>query len=268
MGMLRAAAVAGRFYPAEPDRLEAVVRSLLATDREPERALAVVVPHAGYVYSGAIAGETFARVHVPPVAVVLGPNHTGLGARAAVVCRGQFAIPGAALAIQEEYACALRDAAGLEEDALAHAREHSLEVQLPLLRGRNPDVSIVPICLSWHDAHACVRMGEALARALSAHRDRVLLVASTDMNHYLPDDVTRERDARALEPLLRLDAEGLHATVEREGISMCGVIPTTVVLAAARALGARRAELVRYGTSGDAFGERDRVVGYAGVVIQ
>ncbi|MBI5546731.1 MAG: AmmeMemoRadiSam system protein B [Deltaproteobacteria bacterium] len=266
----RSPAVAGRFYPSDAATLDREVRTHLccASPTEPAPAIAVIAPHAGYVYSGAIAGAAYARVVVPRSAVVLCPNHTGMGSRRSLWPEGAWRLPGGALLVDEALAEELRQHAGLEPDALAHQHEHSLEVQLPFLQARNPEVAIVPICLSSLSLRECLQMGEQIAAAIAAFRDQVLLVASTDMTHFLSAREALRLDSMALEHVKALDAEGLYEVVETQGISMCGYLPTTVVLAAARALGARAAELVRYGHSGETSGDLERVVGYAGLVIR
>jgi hypothetical protein len=264
---VRAPAVAGRFYPGEAAALEAEVARLLgAPSRTPRKHLGVVAPHAGYVYSGGVAGRVFADTEVPARVVVLAPNHTGRGRRGAVWARGALALPGCAVPVDEAL-CARLLGGLLEDDREAHRFEHALEVELPLLRARRADVRVTPIVLGGLYEAECVEVGEALAKAVTELGEDVLVVASSDMSHYLSDEETRAIDRRALEPLLALDAVGLYRRVRDEGITMCGVVPATVMLAYARARGARAAELLAYATSGDAFGERDRVVGYAGVVV-
>jgi AmmeMemoRadiSam system protein B len=264
---VRQPAVAGRFYPGDPAQLGQEVEGFLV-GKSPRPAVGVMVPHAGYVYSGAIAGKVFASVEVPDSVVVLCPNHTGRGTSIAVASRGAFAIPGGQLGIDEQLADAILAAApAARADMAAHQFEHAIEVELPFLLARNPEVRIVPIVLSGLDARASVELGEALLAAARATGKNVLVVASSDMSHYLPDDDCRRIDQVALEPLLAFEPERLHQTVHSGGISMCGFIPATVMLAYARAAGSKPPELVGYGTSGDAFGDRSRVVGYAGVAL-
>jgi MEMO1 family protein len=267
-GDVRPPAVAGRFYPGDGPGLERQVAQLMPAGRA-ERHVAVMAPHAGYVYSGGVAGAVFADTEVPRRVVVLAPNHTGRGARGAIWTRGAFALPGASVPVDEEL-CArwISEAGGLlEEDREAHRFEHALEVELPFLRARQADLQITPAILGSLDGDECVEVGRALARAVEGLGEPVLVVASSDMSHYLPDDETRKIDQRALEPLLALDALALHDRVRDEDITMCGILPATAMVAYAVARGATRATLLRYATSGDAFGDRDRVVGYAGVVI-
>jgi AmmeMemoRadiSam system protein B len=230
-----------------------------------------MAPHAGYVYSGDVAGMVFARIDVPPRAIVLCPNHTGRGARIAVAAQGAFRVPGADVPIDEPLARAiLEHVPGARADLDAHAGEHAIEVELPFLlarRGGAP-LSIVPIVLGGLGEDEAIEVGRGLHRAVAGAGGDVLVVASSDMSHYLPDGEARAIDHVALEPLLAMDPGLLYRTVRERRISMCGYLPATAMLSYARASGAERAELVGYATSGDAFGDRDRVVGYAGVVVR
>jgi hypothetical protein len=264
---VRLPAVAGRFYPGDGPGLARQVADLMPAG-SPERLIAVMAPHAGYVYSGGVAGAVFAATDVPRRVVVMAPNHTGFGARGAVWAKGTFSMPGFTVPVDEEL-CArwMAECDLLEPDHRAHAREHALEVELPFLHARRKDLLVTPAILGGLDEDECIAVGQALARAVSSLNEAVLVVASSDMSHYLPDDVTRDIDQRALEPLLRLDAGALYRRVRDEDISMCGILPATAMVAYAVARGATSARLLRYATSGDAFGDRERVVGYAGVVI-
>lgn len=268
MDMERSAAVAGLFYPEDPVTLRHTVAELIGPDTSEEPTIAVIAPHAGYVYSGPVAGEVYRTTRVPSTTIVLCPNHTGEGARAAIMSSGFWHVPGQDVGVDETVAEELRDLALLTEDTKAHAREHALEVHLPFLRYKNPRARIVPVCLSHLPYEACVRIGHALADVVTRHGRDVLIVASTDMSHYLPADVARSIDHMAIERIEALDAEGLYRVVRDNQISMCGIIPTTVSVIAAKALGAERAELVRYSNSGEQSGDYSRVVGYAGFVIR
>jgi len=268
----RPPAVAGRFYPADAKELTRDVEKYLAAGRaggEPVRALALMAPHAGYMYSGGVAGQVFARVAVPERVVVMGPNHTGRGERVSVVPAGSYALPGGPVPIDAELAGAILDEVpGARPDADAHRSEHSVEVEVPFLRALRPTVRFVPMVLSGLSEKDCIAVGEALARAIARVGGDVLVVASSDMSHYLPDAEARRVDKIALDALLTGEAATLHRTVRERDISMCGVIPTTAMLAYARAAGAPgQPELIAYATSGDASGDRSRVVGYAGVVV-
>jgi len=250
-------AVAGRFYPADPDRIETdLVRYLAPPSGAPDQtdALAVVAPHAGWIYSGAIAGATYARTRVPDKVVVLCPNHSGLGVRRSLWAAGAWRMPGGDIPVDAELGQRLQKRAALQPDALAHLREHAIEVHLPFLRAKNRGFCLVPVCLGPLSFAECRKLGEALAAVLSEEKERVLIVASTDMSHYIAADLAKKLDGLALERVTELDAEGLYRVVTTQEISMCGYIPTTVTLIAARALGARRATLVRYGNSGETSG--------------
>jgi len=263
--MNREPAVAGRFYASRPDALRREVDGFLAAGGERVRAKGIVAPHAGYVYSGAIAGAVYARVDVPARAIVLGPNHTGRGAEVALWPGGAWRLPTGDVPVDPELTAALAACPLVEEDAEAHLHEHSLEVQVPFLARARPDVAIAALCLGPLRFADCEALGKAVAKAASAAG--ALVVASSDMSHYVSAAEAHAKDHLALERLLALDPEGLYAVVHRERISMCGIIPATVMLVAAVAQGAARAELVRYGNSGDVNGDTRQVVGYAGVLV-
>ncbi len=267
--MRRPAAVAGRFYPGNARELTRELAGYLKNDRSAEPVLACVVPHAGIMYSGHVAGAVYARLQLPPVAIILGPNHRGIGAPLALQREGEWETPLGSVPLDAEVALALQRACPeVEEDVDAHRFEHSLEVQVPFLRHLRPDVRIVPIAVATGRLELLERLGESLASVVTATTPRPLLVASTDLNHYEPEAIGRLKDHKAIDAILALDARGLLETVQRERISMCGYGPTVAVLTAARVLGARTAELVRYATSGDITGDRSSVVGYAGLLIR
>jgi AmmeMemoRadiSam system protein B len=272
--LVRHAAVAGRFYPRDPDELLAEVRGYLdlsAADsvaRAPIRAIGCIAPHAGYIYSGHVAGAVFARVEIPRRCIVLCPNHTGQGRALAVISEGAWETPLGDVPIDGELASALkRRFSALLEDSAAHRAEHAVEVELPFLQTRQPQLSFVPIALGTTQFEVLEQLGAALADVIGAQEDSILIVASGDMNHYESDVVTRAKDHRAIERILALDPRGLHDVVTQQNISMCGLGPAVVMLTAARQLGAKSAELVKYATSGDVSGDRDMVVGYAGVMV-
>ncbi len=267
--MIRMPAVAGRFYEAKPSLLQREIEAYL-TVREPrEEVIGCVCPHAGYMYSGHVAGAVYGRILVPDTVIIMGPNHTGLGHPAAVMASGTWQMPFGPVEIEERLArLILAESEVLAEDVEAHLYEHSLEVQVPFLQYLNPRVRIVPICLSMLSLPEIEDIGQACARAISLYGERVLLVASTDMSHYVPHSVAKEKDMLAIERILELDHVGLLEVVVREKISMCGVVPTAATLVAAKILGARAAELVKYATSGEVSGDFYQVVGYAGIIIR
>ncbi len=269
---VRHPAVAGRFYPRDPEDLRTQARGYLdqatVLNQAPLRALGCIAPHAGYVYSGHVAGALFGRVEIPERCIVLCPNHTGMGRALAIMSDGAWETPLGAVAIDTELAGALKQGFPLlQEDSAAHRAEHAAEVELPFLQLRQPDLKFVPIALGTAQFDPLEELGRALARVIAARKDRVLIVASSDMNHYESDAVTRVKDHRAIERILALDPRGLYDVVTQQDISMCGFGPAVTMLTAARQLGAKSADLVKYATSGDVSGDRDMVVGYAGVVV-
>jgi AmmeMemoRadiSam system protein B len=270
--MLRRSAVAGRFYPGDPDDLRAEARGYLSqaspADQAPLRALGCIAPHAGYMYSGHVAGAVFARVQVPRRCIVLCPNHTGMGRALAIMSEGAWQTPLGDVPIDAELAEDMkRSFPALQEDSAAHRAEHAAEVELPFLLLRQSELRFVPIAVGTGQFEMLEQLGKALADVIAAQKDPVLIVASSDMNHYESDAVTRVKDHRAIERILTLDPRGLFDVVSQQNISMCGFGPAVAMLTAARRLGARLAELVKYATSGDVSGDRETVVGYAGVVI-
>ena len=264
----RRPAVAGLFYPEHPRQVEADLARLIKGVEPKARARAIVVPHAGWHYSGRVAGEVYGRVRVPRRAVILGPNHTGLGPRGSITARGRWALPGGDVPVCEELARAiLAQSRVLTEDELAHAREHAIEVQLPFLRRLEPEIAFAPIILMGSGLAFCREVGHAVAAGIRRFGEPVLLVCSTDLNHYEPQAVSNRKDRLAIDAILSLEPERLHRTVRAHRISMCGVAPAVAMLTALRQLDPGRAELVRYETSGDVSGDYARVVGYAGVII-
>jgi MEMO1 family protein len=267
---VRHAAVAGRFYSRDPEVLREEVRSYLspAPQPQPVRAVGCIVPHAGYIYSGQVAGAVFARLEIPQLCLLLCPNHTGVGRALAIMSEGSWETPLGTVTIDNSFAEALkRRCPLLQEDASAHRNEHAAEVELPFLQVRQPQLKFVPIALGTHQFEGLEQLGEAVADVTAAQNNPVLIVASSDMNHYESDVITRAKDQSAIEPILSLNAHALYDVVTQRNISMCGLGPAVVMLTAAKKLGATSAELVKYATSGDVSGDRDLVVGYAGVVV-
>ena len=266
--MHRRPAVAGSFYPADPETLIREVRSCLGADREKTPAVAILAPHAGYIYSGPCAGTIYAGVAVPDLAVVLCPNHTGLGAPLAIMDEGYWETPLGPVPIDAALARRIADLAPeITTDPRAHQREHALEVQLPFLRVLRPGVRIVPICVGTRRLASLLALGDAIAGAIAGAGESVLVVISSDMSHYIPFEDARARDALAIAKMEDLDPEGLHEIVESKDISMCGYCPAVAGIRAARSLGATSGRLVAYTSSGDRTGDYDEVVAYAGMVF-
>jgi len=267
--MIRRPAVAGAFYEERPDRLLSQIGEFIQEDQEKEAALAAVVPHAGFFYSGKVAGAVYSRLLFPQTFVILGPNHSGLGAGASIMAYGEWDMPLGSVQINSKLAQSILTASRtLKDDHMGHMREHSIEVQLPFLQYFRKDFDIVPISLYSHEFAVCQDVGSAIAEALKDDPGQVTLLASTDMSHYVPQEVAESKDKLAIDAILNLDPKGLHETVLKNRISMCGFAPTTAALVAAKKLGATSATLVRYMTSGDITRDYRQVVGYAGLLIK
>jgi AmmeMemoRadiSam system protein B len=278
--MIRPPAVAGRFYPSDPRELALLVdqysRPSAPARAEKIPARGCLVPHAGYMYSGHVAGAVYYSLQIPARSIFLGPRHFPRGEPMAVLTGGSWQTPLGEARIDSALAAELaRACPRLREDAGAHEREHSLEVQLPFLQRLAGDFRFVPVVLATDRYPAIEELGRAVAQVVAAHAAgasggeaaRVLVIASSDMNHYESDAITRAKDGRAIERILALDPRGLFDTVRNEEISMCGYAATVAMLVAMRELGAKEAQLVRYATSGDVTGDRDEVVGYAGIIV-
>jgi len=286
---VRTPAVAGRFYPGRADELLREIRqysSSAETATGRIAAIGCVAPHAGYIYSGGVAGAVYSRVEIPKRCVILCPNHTGKGRPLAVMANTTWQTPlGEVAADAEMGARLLYRCPALEEDSAAHRGEHAIEVQLPFLQAQQPELSIVPIVIGTSNFEVLRGLGEALADVIADHQEedqeeaqeeaheedheeKVLIVASSDMNHYESDAITRVKDHKAIERVVAMDARGLWEVVMNEDISMCGFGPTIVMLTAAKLLGATSATLVKYATSGEVSGDYESVVGYAGIIVE
>jgi AmmeMemoRadiSam system protein B len=268
--VLRLPAVSGRFYPSSPAELSAAIHSF--TESEPNKpkvdVKACLVPHAGYVYSGAVAGAVFSRIALPRKILILGVRHFPRGDPAAILSNGAWRTPLGDAPIDQALAESLRQACPLlNEDDVAHSREHSLEVQIPFLQVLAPNLSFVPIALGTVRFDDLIQVGEAVGRILAKSPEQVLLLTTSDLNHYEDDATTRMKDQKAIEKLLALDGSGLYDTCRKENISMCGLGPAVAMITALRVLGVQKAELVRYATSADVSGDTSTVVGYAGMIF-
>ena len=267
--MDRTPAVAGSFYPGTKKELESTIGSMIEKS-EAGTAIGVVSPHAGYIYSGPVAGALFRRTIVPDLCVILAPNHTGAGRSPfAVWPDGKWLMPMGDVPVDEDFALKLLQACPMAAaDQDAHMMEHFAEVQVPFLQAMNPSVRIVPVVVSSHDVDALQGFGKALAGVIRDTAGDVLVVASSDMTHYESQESAKAKDMAAIDKVLALDEEGLLGVVVKKRISMCGVAPTVAMLACCRELGAKEAELVKYQTSGDVTGDLLKVVGYAGIVVR
>jgi MEMO1 family protein len=269
--VLRPPAVAGRFYPSNPAELTALVRQCARVEpgTTPVRATACLVPHAGYRYSGRVAGSVFARMILPRKVLILGVRHFPRGEALAIISSGAWRTPLGDAPIDEPCARALlAECPLLREDNLAHGTEHSLEVQLPFLQVLAAGFTFVPLALGTIHYEDLAAVGQAIARVMAIGEEQLLLLTTSDLNHYEDDVTTRIKDGKAIEQLLAMDARGLYDTCRNEEISMCGLGPAVAMLTALSKLGAKKAELVAYATSADVSGDASEVVGYAGMIFR
>lgn len=266
--MIRPPAVAGRFYPSDPRELARQIDDFVSDETSKVAALGCVVPHAGYVYSGEVAAAVYASMEIPTRCIVLGPRHYPRGEPLAILTEGSFSTPLGDAQIDSDLAQKLAHAfPRLRDDAVAHESEHSIEVQIPFLQRLAADFRFVPIALGTDRYGVLEELGHAIAKVVAGEGEKMLIIASSDMNHYESDAITRTKDELAINRILALDPQGLYDTVRKEEITMCGYAATVAMLVAVRDLGASGAQLVSYATSGDVSGDRDRVVGYAGIVV-
>jgi MEMO1 family protein len=267
--MIRRPAVAGSFYKGSRDALKKELEKCIPQKAERVRAIGVVAPHAGYTYSGRVAGEVYASIEFTPTYVILCPNHHGGGAIASIMIDDDWETPLGIAQINRELAKQIERACELvSEDSSAHRYEHSLEVQLPFLQYFERDFDFVPICIKSLDYYHCLELADQLAEVISSWDQSVTIIASSDMNHFDSAKVGKEKDFLAINEILKMNPKGLYETVIRHGISMCGFIPTTIMILAAQKLGANRAELLQYAHSGEVSGDNQNVVGYAGIIVK
>ena len=266
--MDRNAVVAGHFYPKDKASLIENLEKLILSKAEKKTAKGIVLPHAGFQYSGAVAGETIGSVVVPEVVIILGPSHTGQGHPYSIISSGIWKTPLGEINISEELAKKLLlENSLLVEDESAHAYEHCVEVLLPFIQFINNQTKIVPIVISDFKNENFKEIGKSIAAVISKFNQDVLLIASTDFTHYEPQDQACKKDAEVIDAILKLDSNKMLKIVREQKISMCGYAPVAVMVNACSELKAQKGDLIKYQTSGDASGDYDSVVGYGGIVI-
>jgi MEMO1 family protein len=266
--MIREPVVAGQFYPAVPAQLRQMIKSMVDEKAEKSEVIGMVLPHAGYIYSGPVVGAVLSRVKFKDTFIIMCPNHTGRGKLFSIMTSGKWKTPLGEVEIDSELAKnLLKDTKYLEEDTAAHLYEHAVEVQLPFLQYFQPDIKIVPIVMAQGNSVTYKEIGRQLAQTVKHIKREVIIIASSDMSHYENQDSVENKDNRAIEAMLSLDEDELLRRIERFDISMCGYGPAVSMLAAAKEFGVGRAELVRYRTSGDETGDYASVVGYAGIIV-
>lgn len=265
----RQPAVAGSFYPGNAIQLLASIEGYTTIVTEKQSVLGVVSPHAGYQYSGRVAGELYSRITIPDTVVIIAPNHTGYGVPYSLWPGGSWHTPLGNVEVHEEIVAELaRSCDILEKDREAHLYEHAAEVQIPFLQHFNPSVKIVVMVISSHNISDLRYIGMSLSRVLQRLSPHSLVVASSDMTHYEPQVDANKKDKIAINEILSLNEDDLYNKVHALGITMCGICPAFIMLVCSKARGATKAELVRYETSGDTTGDYNAVVGYAGIIIR
>lgn len=269
--MVRKPVVANQFYTGNPEHLEAEIQNYLIPDASKEDVIGLVAPHAGYIYSGSTAGAVYSRIKLAQTFIILCPNHTGYGKPFAIMTKGNWETPLGNVPIDFQLANQLlTDSKYLEEDYLAHLYEHSIEVQLPFLQiiFKQEPFQIIPICIGRAKDSDYKNLGLEIGKKLQHLSKKIVIIASSDMTHYESHTEAQRKDKIAIDAILKLDEDMLLEKVNTLHISMCGHIPTIIMLSVAKELGAKKAELVKYTTSGETTGDYQQVVGYAGIIIK
>lgn len=267
---LRKPAVAGQFYSSSPARLRTEIELLLKKEVTKKEVIACMMPHAGYMYSGKVAAAVASSINLKEKIIVLGPNHTGYGKEFGIMTEGIWQMPLGNISIDKSLSSALlKKSSHLEEDNLCHAYEHSIEVELPFLQYFKTDFKIVPIVLSMGNLETYKEIGKEISETLKDLnlKESTLIIASSDMTHYEAQNSAEKKDRQAIEAILELNEEKLWENIRKFDISMCGYAPVITMLSAAKSLGAKKAQLILYQTSGDVTGDYSSVVGYAGIII-
>jgi AmmeMemoRadiSam system protein B len=267
--MIRKPVVAGQFYPGTASELKAMIGGMVREKAVKEEVIGLVSPHAGYIYSGPVAGAVISRIKFKDTFIIMGPNHTGSGRPLSIMTEGAWQTPLGEVEIDTELAeRILSSSKHLEEDEAAHRYEHSIEVQLPFLQYFKPDFKLVPMVFGHPEGAVYKEVGKEIAEAVKALGREVVMLASSDMTHYEPQESAQKKDTQAIGAILRLDEDELLKRVFELNITMCGYAPAVALIVAAKELGATGAELVKYQTSGDVTGDFSAVVGYAGIIIK
>lgn len=260
--------VAGQFYEKNPFLLAKQVDKFIVKDTNKVNATAVISPHAGFIYSGSVAGAVYSNINIPNTFILIGPNHTGLGSPLSVFSKGIWETPLHNFEVDESITSSLLSSCNhFISDVNAHIYEHSIEVQLPFIAFFSKEVKIAPICVMRASLSQCKEIGEAIARVIKTQKKKIVLVASSDMSHYVDEETARDLDNYAIREILKINPEGLYNVVSQKYISMCGVLPVIITLYAALSLGAINSTLIKYTTSAEVSGDYKHVVGYAGILI-
>jgi len=277
--IIRAPVVAGSFYDIDKDRLQKQISAAFKHKLGPkpcerQKFVAAIVPHAGYDYSGAVTAWIYSRIEKANY-IILGPNHQGIGVRFAIMQRGLWKTPLGEVAIKEDMAKKLMDECKiLEQDVMAHQYEHSIEIQLPFLQHEfGSDFGIVPICIRNEFAdetllESCKLVGKSIANVIKKDKEKWIIIASSDFSHYVPQEVASKNDNYVIKSILKLDEKDFFSRINARNATICGFGPIAVAMVAAKSLGVKKAELLKYATSGDTTQDYSSVVGYASIVMR
>ncbi|MCK4937451.1 MAG: MEMO1 family protein [Methanosarcinales archaeon] len=265
---LRLPAVAGQFYPGTQKQLKRELNTCFAAIVNQSReVMGAVVPHAGYTYSGATAAHVYAALPQADTYVILGPNHTGVGSLVAV-SQETWETPLGEVPVDKEFVNKITGGI-IDLDENAHRYEHSIEVQLPFLQYRfSHKFEIVPICMGMQDEQTATEIGNQLAQVIRDSNKKVVIIASSDFSHYIPDRVARDTDNYLIESILSLDVYEFYARLAERNASVCGYGPITTMLVASAQLDATCGTLLDYSTSGNVTRDNLSVVGYAGIIVE
>ncbi len=267
--MIRKPVVAGQFYPDDVNELKKQLESFIDAEAKKSNALGIVSPHAGYMYSGRVAGSAFSQVNVPDTVIILAPNHTGYGTPYSIWPDGTWQTPLGNVTVDNELVNLLTSECNLlSKDYEAHQFEHSAEVIIPFLQHLNPKIKIAVIVVMSRNINELKELGKSLSTVIKNYAPNALVVASSDMTHQESQESANRKDKIAIEEIIKLDEKGLYDKVEEMDISMCGIYPTVSMLVCSKERGASTARLTRYETSGETTGDYDHVVGYAGVIVK
>jgi len=266
--MIRHPAVAGSFYSGDATRLRSDIEGYITKDCEKQAVLGVVSPHAGYMYSGRVAGNLYSRIKIPDTVVILAPNHTGYGVPYSIWSDGSWRTPLGDVGVNQNVVDELvRVCSLIEKDKEAHLYEHAAEVQIPFIQYFNPCIKIVVMVVSSRNIADLKNIGKSLSLVLQRLCLDALVVASSDMTHYETQAIANRKDKIAINEILALNEDNLYNKVHNMHITMCGIYPAVIMLVCSKERGAKKAELVRYETSGDITGDYNQVVGYAGITV-
>lgn len=264
--IVRNPAVAGTFYPKSPEKLNQTLKSLIQPQDKTQNVVGVILPHAGYIYSGKIAGKTVSVINIPERAVILCPNHTGYGELVSVFPPGKWIFPGFEVEIDENITSDILSSGIFQADTGAHIKEHSAEVIIPFLHFKNPNLKISVICIRTLQKDILRSLANSLSDIYRKYKD-ILFIASSDMNHYEEDEISREKDSLAIDRIKSIDPDGFLEVCYNKNISVCGIAPVYVLLNLMKNIGVKKAELIAYGNSGEVNGDLTSVVGYAGIIF-